>query len=125
VPAGAPALAGSPLAALGTLPIPPFVPADAPTSANPSDIPHIPGGGLTRRLLAALAAPSPAAGAPPTAALLQFVLEGDNRGDAAALATAAAHAAGAVALLPRGGWAEPPSWRTGLFGGAVDGVLYS
>jgi proteasome assembly chaperone 2 len=124
VPAGAPALAGSPLAALGTLPIPPFVPAAAPTgTGDAAGIPLIPGGGLTRRLLAALSAPPN--GAPPTAALLQFVLEGDNRGDAAALATAAAHAAGAVALLPRGGWAEPPSWQTGLFGGAVDGVLYS
>jgi proteasome assembly chaperone 2 len=128
VPSPSPPLANSPLGGLSTLPIPAFAPIDAG-----ADVPFIPGGGLTRRLLSALSSPFPTdsdsnADTParvPTAALLHFVLEGDNRADAGVLATAVAHAVGIVDQLPPGGWRAPASWRAGLFGGAVEGVLYS
>ena len=49
----------------------------------------------------------------PCAAVLAFVLEGDNTPDAAAVATAATQAvpgaAGGVGLEK--GWVQPPSWR--------------
>jgi proteasome assembly chaperone 2 len=63
---------------------------------------------------------------PPAAALLHFVLEGDNRSDAKLLATAVAQILGKPVLdkLPKDGWKEPASWKTGLFGTGTDSSLY-
>jgi proteasome assembly chaperone 2 len=57
----------------------------------------------------------------PTAALLQFVMEGDNRADALALAAVVAK----VFDLDVTKWKEPASWRQGLFGPPPNGELYS
>lgn len=74
-------------------------------------MPPIPGGGMTRTYLEH---------APPTTlALLQFSAEGDNRGDAYALAAEAAR----LCRVPIEKWCEPDSWRT-LFGPAPDQQLY-
>lgn len=50
--------------------------------------PHIPGGGLTRRILIEAATETEGVAAPDLGALLMFCSEGDNRGDAHALARA-------------------------------------
>jgi len=95
-----------------TLTSPPF------TKEKASEPPFIPGGGLTRRLLAAFKSasiPSLSAGV-----LLHFVMEGDNREDARVLAERAAKVAD-VAIL---NFKEPPSWRFGLFGTPQDQTLY-
>ncbi len=82
------------------------------------DIPFIPGGGLTRRTLASL----PREWTIPTLALLQFVLEGDNRADAHMLAIVAAKVAGIESNV--GEWKQPSSWNQGLFGTPHDQTLY-
>ena len=56
----------------------------------------------------------------PTAALVQFVLEGDNRGDALFLAKAI----GDVFEWGVNEWQEPKSWALGLFGTPLDQSLY-
>jgi proteasome assembly chaperone 2 len=81
-----------------------------------SAIPFIPGGGLTRRILNSLPPQWPV----PTASLLQFVLEGDNRRDAALFAAVAAKVVG----LPLEHWTQPNSWKQGLFGAPYDRTLY-
>ncbi|KAL1742483.1 PAC2 family-domain-containing protein [Schizophyllum fasciatum] len=81
-------------------------------------LPFIPGGGLTRRLLGSLPPGWPV----PTAALLHFVLEGDNRGDAQLLAAVVARVVGVDAGAK--GWRQPPSWGMGLFGTPQDQTLY-
>jgi proteasome assembly chaperone 2 len=102
----------------------PFSSAHGPiVHAKPASeqVPIVPGGGLTRRLLSSL--PS---SFPPTVALLQFVMEGDNREDAKLLATAVARilGEGVLAKLPPTGWQEPGSWKMGLFGTEADSTLY-
>ncbi|KAJ7188023.1 PAC2 family-domain-containing protein [Mycena filopes] len=114
-------LSSTPLARLAELPIPEYtspVPQfplrDAETEP---DVPFIPGGSLTRRILQTL---SKSPSSVPTAAILQFVLEGDNRADAAMLASVVV----AVLGLSIGGFKEPRSWKQGLFGAPPDPTLY-
>ena len=56
----------------------------------------------------------------PTASLLQFVLEGDNRTDARLFAAAVARVVGLDSLEH---WTQPHSWQ-GLFGAPHDQSLY-
>ncbi|KAF8210515.1 PAC2 family-domain-containing protein [Mycena galopus ATCC 62051] len=121
-PTAAAPLASTPLARLAELPIPeysspvPQYPLETPAEPEP-DVPFIPGGSLTRRILQTLSkSPSPV----PTAAVLQFVLEGDNRADAAILASAVV----AIFGLSISGFKEPRSWKQGLFGAPPDQTLY-
>jgi proteasome assembly chaperone 2 len=127
LPPSSPPLANTPLSELGQLPIPAFVPFSSTYGLNAHSkpatdkVPIVPGGGLTRRLLSSLPSPFP-----PTVALLQFVMEGDNREDAKLLATAVARILGesVLAKLPPAGWQEPGSWKMGLFGTEADSTLY-
>lgn len=84
--------------------------------AEGSAISFIPGGGLTRRMLSSI----PAGWNIPTAGLLQFVLEGDNRADAGLLASIVAKVVGKDITQ----WRQPGSWRDGLFGTPHDQTLY-
>ncbi|KAJ7497511.1 PAC2 family-domain-containing protein [Mycena latifolia] len=120
-PLNAVPLSSTPLARLATLPIPEY---SSPVSQHPlqttdetNDVPFIPGGSLTRRILQTL---SKSQSSVPTAAILQFVLEGDNRADAALLASVVV----AVLGLGIGGFKEPRSWKQGLFGAPPDQTLY-
>jgi len=81
-------------------------------------IPFIPGGGLTRRILSAL----PETWSTPTASLLQFALEGDNRGDARLLAAVTLKVVGLDVSVNE--WKQPKSWQVGLFGAPHDQSLY-
>ncbi|KAL0956350.1 hypothetical protein HGRIS_002500 [Hohenbuehelia grisea] len=120
-PPNAPPLANSPLSSLSQLPLqtytspvfqhPHGVPDDAP-------IPFIPGGGLTRRILSSLPSGWPI----PTAALLHFVFEGDNRADAQLLAAVASKVAKLDGQIQQ--WKQPTSWKQGLFGTPHDQTLY-
>lgn len=90
----------------------------APPQKEAAYPPFLPGAGLTRRTLAALKEQGTPAGA-----LAAWVVEGDNRGDAHALAARALDLVGLGELLCGDGGltadaplAEPRSWR-GLFGG--------
>ncbi|KAH8119502.1 PAC2 family-domain-containing protein [Phellopilus nigrolimitatus] len=93
-----------------------LIPPPAPSKSE--NIPFIPGGGLTRRLLSL--APSSTPWKVPTAAILQFVLEGDNRADAEFLAGVVAR----VLKLSVAQWKQPGSWSVGLFGTPHDQTLY-
>lgn len=74
-------------------------------------LPPVPGGGLMRTYLAH---------APPcTLAVLQFCAEGDNRGDAYALAADAVR----VCRVSVTAWREPESWAS-LYGAAPEQQLY-
>ena len=101
------------------LPIPEY---SSPVSQFPGDshdegpIPFIPGGGLTRRILSNL----PESWEISAAALLQFVLEGDNRSDASLMAAVVAK----VLALEVREWKQPSSWQQGLFGTPHDQALY-
>ncbi|KAG6900494.1 hypothetical protein C0993_009804 [Termitomyces sp. T159_Od127] len=105
--------------ALTTLPIAMYT---SPVLQSPHEsvqevgVPFIPGGGLTRRIMASL----PPNWNIPTASLLQFVLEGDNRGDARLLAAVVAKVIGHDVLE----WQQPNSWNVGLFGAPHDQTLY-
>ncbi|KAJ7496048.1 PAC2 family-domain-containing protein [Mycena galericulata] len=117
-------LSSTPLARLTELPIPEYsspVPQYPLQSADVNepepDVPFIPGGSLTRRILQTL---SKSQLSMPTAAILQFVLEGDNRADAALLASVVV----AVLGLKVSGFKEPRSWKQGLFGAPPDQTLY-
>ncbi|KAG6830461.1 hypothetical protein H0H92_000614 [Tricholoma furcatifolium] len=118
-PRNGPSLSGTPLNALTTLPIATYT---SPVFQSPHEretvdaIPFIPGGGLTRRVLASL----PAEWTVPTAALLQFVLEGDNQADARLFAAVVAKVLG----LDISDWRQPKSWNVGLFGAPHDQTLY-
>ncbi|PPQ77228.1 hypothetical protein CVT25_011074, partial [Psilocybe cyanescens] len=108
------------LASLLSLPIPTYI---SPVqqqppqlSVNSLEIPFIPGGGLTRRILSSL----PAGWNIPTACLLQFVLEGDNRADAGFLASVVMRVIGKEVTH----WKQSGSWRDGLFGTPHDQTLY-
>lgn len=97
-----------------------------PSKAS-SSIPLIPGGGLTRRILTLIDSDSdPVSNWPsmPTAAILQFVLEGDNRADAAFLAGVVSKIVELRMYKDRDEWKQPPSWRVGLFGTPHDQTLY-
>jgi len=121
-PSTAVSLTATPLARLTELPIPeysspvPQYPLHSTDEPEP-DVPFIPGGSLTRRILQTL---SKSQSSVPTAAILQFVLEGDNRADAALLASVVV----AVLGLSVGGFKEPRSWKQGLFGAPPDQTLY-
>ncbi|KAJ7902051.1 proteasome assembly chaperone 2 [Mycena olivaceomarginata] len=123
-PPTAGSLSSTPLARLAQLPIPEY---SSPVPQHPlqdtdeakvdGGVPFIPGGSLTRRILQTL---SKSPSSVPTAAVLQFVLEGDNRADAAMLASAVI----AVFGLSVSGFKEPRSWKQGLFGAPPDQTLY-
>ncbi|KDQ21531.1 hypothetical protein BOTBODRAFT_25969 [Botryobasidium botryosum FD-172 SS1] len=120
VPVKAPSLA-APLSSISTI-VPPYsapTQLDLPASGEhaqgqDSGVPFMPGSGLTRRLLSSLPPTLPAA------ALLEFVLEGDNRADAQMLASVVAKVLG----LENVEWKEPSSWRQGLFGTPHDQTLF-
>lgn len=82
-------------------------------------IPFIPGGGLTRRILSSI----PEHWSIPTASLLQFALEGDNRADAQLFAAVVAKVVGVDSVI-QGQWRQPSSWTQGLFGTPHDQTLY-
>ncbi|KAK7472657.1 hypothetical protein VKT23_000770 [Stygiomarasmius scandens] len=119
-PPNTPPLTSSPLHSLSTLPIPVYrsaVPQKPGAVGNEDPVPFIPGAGLTRRLLSSI----PKSWSIPTAALLRFALDGDNRDDALSLAAATAEVVG---VLPSNvEWKQPKSW-TGLFGTPHDQTLY-
>jgi len=109
-------LDGTPLQSLSSFPIPAYT---SPVQQQPEEdqpIPFIPGGGLTRRILSSI----PAGWEVPTACLLQFVLEGDNRADAELLAAVVLKVIGKDITQ----WKQPSSWRDGLFGTPHDQTLY-
>ncbi|KAG6903065.1 hypothetical protein C0995_006252 [Termitomyces sp. Mi166 len=114
-----PSLSGTALDALTTLPIATYT---SPVLQSPHEsvqevgVPFIPGGGLTRRILASL----PKNWSIPTASLLQFVLEGDNRADARLFAAVVVKVIGHD--VPK--WRQPNSWNVGLFGTPHDQTLY-
>jgi proteasome assembly chaperone 2 len=72
-------------------------------------IPFIPGGGLTRRILSSI---STSKWEIPVASLVHFAMEGDNRADAGLLASVVAKVLGIE--VPQ--WKQPGSWHVGLFG---------
>jgi proteasome assembly chaperone 2 len=118
-PPRSPSWEGSSLSPITQLPIPEY---SSPVSQFPGasqdegPIPFIPGGGLTRRILSNL----PESWEIPAAALLQFVLEGDNRSDASLMAAVVAK----VLALEVPEWKQPFSWQQGLFGTPHDQTLY-
>jgi proteasome assembly chaperone 2 len=120
-PPNTPSLESTPLHNLLRLPIPAYT---SPVSQHPgrpvaeSDIPFISGGGLTRRVLSSLGE----SWTVPTAALLQFVLEGDNRADAHLFAAVVAKVLGIEESIKA--WKRPSSWARGLFGSPPDQTLY-
>ena len=86
-------------------------------NAGATGIPPLPGAGLTRKILSTGVK---AAQATPTAALLMFCAEGDNRGDAHALAGFLSKGVGVQSSKE---FQEPRSW-SGLFGTKYDQVLF-
>ncbi|KAH9992664.1 PAC2 family-domain-containing protein [Russula vinacea] len=118
-PPNSPSWDNSPLSSISQLPIPEY---SSPVTQYPrasqdeGPIPFIPGGGLTRRILSNI----PESWRIPTAALLQFVLEGDNSSDASLMAAVVAK----VLSLEVHEWRVPDSWRQGLFGTPHDQTLY-
>jgi len=118
-PTNGPSLVSSALESLTSLLIPTYT---SPVQQQPQRgaespiISFIPGGGLTRRILSSF----PPGWKTPTASLLQFVLEGDNRVDARLLASVV------VKVVNKGitQWRQPGSWRDGLFGTPHDQTLY-
>jgi len=119
-----PELVSAPLNRLTILPIPVY---SSPNQNHEQvDIPHneipfIPGGGLTRRVLQSIATRTQP-WVTPTAALVQFALEGDNRADARLLTSLVAKILGLDELIKE--WREPSSWKQGLFGTPHDQTLY-
>jgi proteasome assembly chaperone 2 len=119
ISAGEPAIEKTRLKALRELSIPVY---SSPVMAKPNDlyasIPFVPGGGLTRRILASLPADLTAT----TATLFRFVMEGDNRADAQCLAVATAESLSIRDVIKE--WNQPSSWQLGLFGSQPDQQLY-
>jgi proteasome assembly chaperone 2 len=120
-------LAGTSLQSLSHLPIPlysspvqpnPYLDQDG-ISGNtiPLQIPFIPGGGLTRRILSSI---STSKWEIPVASLVHFAMEGDNRVDANLLASVVAKVLG----IEVSQWKQPGSWHVGLFGTPHDQSLY-
>jgi proteasome assembly chaperone 2 len=122
-PPNSPPWDDSPLSSISQLPIPEYTspvaqyPGSGGTPQNEGPIPFIPGGGLTRRILSSL---PPTSWSVPTGALVQFVLEGDNRSDASLMAAVVAR----ILSLQVKQWQQPSSWRQGLFGTPHDQTLY-
>ncbi|KAG7098809.1 hypothetical protein E1B28_000714 [Marasmius oreades] len=87
-------------------------------SNDGTQIPFIPGGGLTRRFLLSL----PREWSIYTAAILMFAMDGDNRADAHLLASAVVTVLGLESNIKE--WKEPESWNQGLFGTPHDSTLY-
>jgi len=118
-PQNSPSWQNSPLSSVLQLPIPEY---SSPVAQYPGathdegPTPFIPGGGLTRRIISNL----PESWAIPTAVLLHFVIEGDNRSDASLLAAIVAK----VLSLEVQEWKQPFSWQQGLFGTPHDQTLY-
>lgn len=118
---------GTPLVNLSNLPIPlytsplrpnPYLDQDEiQENIPPSQIPFIPGGGLTRRILSSI---STSKCETPVASLVHFAMEGDNRADAALLACVVAKVLGVEISQ----WKQPSSWQVGLFGTPHDQSLY-
>jgi len=120
-------LAGTPLHNLSNLPIPLYkspvrpnlyleqnvIPQNIPLS----EIPFIPGGGLTRRILSSILTRKWQI---PVVSLVHFAMEGDNRADAASLASVVAK----VLEIEVPHWKQPGSWQGGLFGTPHDQSLY-
>jgi len=116
-----PPLASSPLSNLSQLQIPEYtspVMQHPQSTANKGSIPFIPGGGLTRRFLEKI----PSGWSLPLAALLYFVVEGDNRTDANLFAATVAKVLTADVFIHE--WKQPTSWIHGLFGTVHDQSLY-
>ncbi|KAJ3733559.1 PAC2 family-domain-containing protein [Lentinula guzmanii] len=113
-------LSSTPLHRLNDFPIPKYT---SPVLQKPSaindetQIPFIPGGGITRRMLSSL----PKTWSIPFAALLRFALDGDNRADAYSLASIVVQVIGID--LGSVEWKQPESW-SGLFGTPHDQSLY-
>jgi proteasome assembly chaperone 2 len=97
---------------LYTSPVSQFLHSEAEKTA----IPFIPGGGLSRRILSSI----PDIWQIPTACLLQYVMEGDNREDAQLMAAVVSKVL--QIEVPR--WKQPSSWSHGLFGTPHDQTLY-
>jgi len=98
-------------------PVPSYLKSETePAQTKDGDIPFIPSGGLTRRMLQSLGPDWPI----PTFALLHFVFEGDNRGDAGMLVALVNE----VFELKLQQIQEPESWKKGLFGPSHDGSLF-
>jgi len=116
-PPNSPPLTTTALRTLSSIPSYTFLPSSPHNGVKDTSIPFIPGGGLTRRILNSL----PSEWSVPTASLLQFVLEGDNRTDAALFAAAAAKVVGLDSVEH---WIQPSSWKQGLFGAPHDRTLY-
>ncbi|KAJ4483188.1 PAC2 family-domain-containing protein [Lentinula aciculospora] len=111
-------LSSTPLRRLNDVPIPKYT---SPITQNPGttepQIPFIPGGGITRRMLSSL----PKSWSIPLVALLRFALDGDNRADAYSLASIVVQILGID--LTSIEWKQPESW-SGLFGTPHDQSLY-
>ncbi|GLB37647.1 hypothetical protein LshimejAT787_0406980 [Lyophyllum shimeji] len=117
-PRNSPSLSATPLGAMTSLPIPTYTSPvlQSPRESTAEEVPFIPGGGLTRRILGSI----PEGWSIPTAALLQYVLEGDNRADARFFAAVVAKVVG----YDLSEWRQPTSWKAGLFGAPHDQTLY-
>ncbi|KAH7924262.1 hypothetical protein BV22DRAFT_1091263 [Leucogyrophana mollusca] len=119
IPATSAPISPSPLSALAELPIPAYaspVPQFIQADADDKRIPFIPGGGLSRRILSSI----PNTWQIPAVCLLQYVMEGDNRGDAQLMAAVASK----VLKFDVRSWKQPGSWTQGLFGAPHDQTLY-
>ncbi|KAK1236327.1 hypothetical protein PQX77_000443, partial [Marasmius sp. AFHP31] len=90
----------------------------AENSESDLQIPFVPGGGLTRRFFLSL----PKDWSIPTAAILMFAMDGDNRADANLLASAVVTVLGVASNIKE--WKQPDSWNQGLFGTPHDQALY-
>lgn len=112
-PENGPSLSSTPLQRMLDLSIPNYSTSEPQSQTT---IPFIPGGGLTRRMLTSI----PSSWNTPTASLLQFVLEGDNRVDAELFATVVAKVIG----MDVEEWKQPCSWKHGLFGTPLDQTVY-
>ncbi|KAJ3762795.1 PAC2 family-domain-containing protein [Lentinula raphanica] len=119
-PSASISLSSTPLHRLNEFPIPKYTSPILPKSAindNEAQIPFIPGGGLTRRMLSSI----PKQWTIPLAALLRFAMDGDNRADAYSLASIVVQVFGKD--LSEIEWKQPESWN-GLFGTPHDQSLY-
>lgn len=98
-----------------------FPPLITTTNQTPgTELPVIPGSGVTRKLVSSLSPEFPCMGV-----ILEYVLEGDNRADAALLASALSRSLHKeLGMTENERWKEPPSWQQGLFGTAHDQSLF-
>ncbi|TDL26228.1 hypothetical protein BD410DRAFT_784296 [Rickenella mellea] len=120
IPHGSPSLDSTALSGIKDLPIytSPTTQASQALPTPSTDVPFIPGGGLSRRFLSSL----PTQWSIPSACILQFVMEGDNRADAALLADAISRTLKINEKVAE--WRQPKSWREGLFGTPHDQTLF-